>query len=626
MKITKLHITNFVQVASVHLDDLTGTTILTGENGVGKTTILNALTFAFGFPVRDARGVTISNKDLIGPNGDTCEVKALMEIGDRNLKLTATVGKERSVEIIDIERKQPAFLAAKGITATYTALYEAIGVPAQHIECAMSPRAYMLGPDLGAILADLCAGEWDMNDLQDAAGEHWIYLNTKIVGKTKPDLDALGKLAFTTRTEIKKSLASTKDELGRLDAVECPTSRDGKPMAESHIPVIEDALKGFHAQRDALMAEKGAVGSETGDRRAELEAAQAKVLADLEVAETFRNKAEFEYKQTQETLQSASKALTGVKEEHSKRNAVYLQAKALHEARLESGTQCSLCGHAMTEDEKIAVIEDAAHESYKAKTALDEIDLNDAKRQFDEFERTNNEAREASHKATAEYDRLITERNRIEHELEKLGKAKKQRSIDAIQTELESVEERIETGKQKLDMLRQWVAKQKYEAQADSLAKEIEHLNWMVAAFRDGEFLKSRLSGKVNVFEDACNEKLAPFGYSLAVRVEGKNAEVWLQKGDLTPAPIARCSKAELVLTGYAIATAFGVNSPVCIDDMDAMFSETKSKFIAQLKQRINDAPLFASGAWTAGAVDLEPISKYLTNAKVVWIGKEKAS
>ncbi len=64
--------------------------------------------------------------------------------------------------------------------------------------------------------------------------------------------------------------------------------------------------------------------------------------------------------------------------------------------------------------------------------------------------------------------------------------------------------------------------------------------------------------------------------------------------------------------------------SPICIDDMDAMFSETKSKFIAQLKARdISESPIFASGAWTAGNVDLEPITKYLTNAKVVWVGKE---
>ncbi len=138
MNITRLKITNFVQVKSLDIADLTGTTILTGENGVGKTTILNALTFAFGFPVRDARGTQVVNKDLIGPNGDSCEVKLLMEIGDRKLMLVAAVGKERTVEITDTERKQPAFLAAKGITATSAALYEPLGVPWSRIECALA--------------------------------------------------------------------------------------------------------------------------------------------------------------------------------------------------------------------------------------------------------------------------------------------------------------------------------------------------------------------------------------------------------------------------------------------------------------------------------------------------------
>lgn len=623
MNITRLKITNFVQVKALDIADLTGTTILTGENGVGKTTILNALAFAFGFPVRDARGTQVVNKDLIGPNGDACEVKLLMEIGDRKLMLVASVGKERTVEITDTERKQPAFLSAKGITATYAALYEALGVPAAHIECALSPRAYLLGPELGQILADLCAGEWSMDDLQDAAGDHFTYISGQFSKKEKTDLEAVGKWAFQTRTEVKKSVAALKADLASLDGLECPTSRDGKPMTESQIPVVEEALKGLQAQRDVLIGDKARAESGNEGQRTELEAAKERVVAALEAATATKDAAEKTYKQTQETLQSATKALSAVKEAHAKASMAAFNAEALHKQRLESGNTCASCGHTLTEDEKIATIEDAAHECHKAKVRLEEININDAKSQFDGFEQANTQAREAMHKATAEYDRLITEGNRIDHELEKLGANRPTKSLDAIVTEIETTEERIAAGKTKLADLKEWVRKSKLADQIAAFEADIAHLDWAVAAFRDGEFLKGRLSGKVNVFEDACNEKLAPFGYSLSVKVEGKSAQVWLQKGDNVAAPITRCSKAELVLAGYAVATAFGTNSPICIDDMDAMFSKTKSTFMAQLKLRDNAAPLFASGAWTAGAVDLEPVTKYLTNAKVVWVGKE---
>lgn len=621
MKISRLQITNFIQVKSLDMKDLTGTTILTGENGVGKTTILNAIGFAFGFDVRDARGVGIKLDELVGPNGDSAVIKLLMEVGGRNLKLTSTIAKGRYVEIEDVERKQPAFLGAKGIGATYEALYALMEADPKHIECALSPRAYLLGPDLGNILAALCSGDWSMKDVELAAGEHWAYLGPQLFHNPPcTNLPLVGKNAFELRAEVKKSLAKVKAEIERLGDTEQPTSRDGKPMGAEDIPKIQDALSGLQAQRDALLAEKARIESGATDRRPELEAAKAAI--NLDAAQFDVTKADGAYAQTQATFESANKALAHVKEAHAAANAACFQAEKKHEQRLESGNVCECCGHAMTEDEKASSIQDAAHELYKAKQALEEINLNDAKAQFDGFEQANTEARIAKQKAQAEYDRLVAEANRIDYELEKLGPVKESRSIDAVQTELESTEERIEVGTKKLNDLIAWSSKDEYAAEVEQLAKTIEHLDWAVAAFKDGEFLKSRLSGSAHVFEDACNEKLAPFGYSLSVVTKGKECSVWLRKGEREPAPITRCSKAELVLAGYAVATAFGTKSPVCIDDMDAMYSETKSKFIGQLKMRTNEAPLFAAGAWTAGTVDLEPITKYLTNAKVVWVEK----
>ena len=496
-------------------------------------------------------------------------------------------------------------------------------MPAAHVECALSPRAYLLGPELGQILADLCAGEWSMDDIKDSASDHFDFISMQFLKKDKTDLEAVGKWAFQTRTEVKKSVAALKADLASLDGLECPTSRDGKPMTESQIPVVEEALRGLQAQRDVLIGDKARAESGNEGRRAELDTAKDKVAADLVASTTAKDTTEKAYKQTQDTLQSASKALTTVKEAHFSATTAVISAEGLWRQRTESGNTCSSCGHTMTEGEKNAGIGSAAEELHKAKSALEEISLNEAKSQFDSFEQANTQAREAMHRATAEYDRLITEGNRIDHELEKLGTNRPAKSLDSIITEIETTDERIAAGKTKLADLKEWVRKSKLADQIAAFEAEVGHLDWAVAAFKDGEFLKGRLSGKVNVFEDACNEKLAPFGYSLSVKVEGKSAQVWLQKGDNTAAPITRCSKAELVLAGYAVATAFGTNSPICIDDMDAMFSKTKSTFMAQLKLRTNDAPLFASGAWTAGAVDLEPVTKYLTNAKVVWVGKE---
>lgn len=622
MKITRLQINNFAHVALLDIKDMTNTTVLTGKNGVGKTTILNALTFAFGFDVRDARGITIKNKELIGPAADSLSVKLLMEIDGRQLKLTASIGKDRGVEIEDVAKKMPAFLEAKGITATYAALYAAMGMEPAHIECALSPRAYLLGPDLGNILAAMCAGQWTNDDVKASAGEHWPYLSKYFTGNSV-SLETVGKTCFDTRTGIKKLLASAKADIERIGEIEQPMSRDGKPLDENQIPIIEDALRGLNVQRDALIAELGAASSNAASNRTTLEANLSSALVDLEFAAAEMGKLEKVYKASVDTLQSASNALNSVNESYSRAKAEHGAALALVASRKSASDTCETCGHTLSADEKTQLICAAESALKQASDALSAINIDDAKVKFDAFELENKQAREAYHAAQREFDRLSAEKSRIEYDLEKMGAVKAQRNADEIQTEIETMNERISAGMEKMAQLKAWSELQKMKACIPDFEADIAHLDWAVVAFRDGEFIKSRLAGSANVFEDGCNEKLSAFGYSLKVVVDGKSAQVWLQKGDLPAAPITRCSKAELVLAGYAVACAFGTNCPICIDDMDAMFSETKSKFVAQLKSRNSEqAPIFASGAWTAGAVDLEPITKYLSDAKVVWVGE----
>lgn len=625
MKIPRINIKNFVQIKQLDLNDLTGTTLITGKNGIGKTTALHAIGFAFGFDVRDARGVTIRLNELIGPHDESMEVKVYASIADRNLLITAGVdAKGRSVEIDDIDRKQPAFLGVKGIAANYAALYELMGVDPKHLECALLPRTYLLGPDLGNILAALCSGDWTMQDVKAAAGEHWAYLGEQFFNNPPcTNLDLVGRKAFELRAEVKKSIKKVEAEIEAIGDVVRPLSRDGKPMDPEQIPVVNDALQDLRSRRDALTMELGRVNSFDPEKRKTLESSRAENTKALDVATKAETKAKDDLKQTQDTLDSASKALDSVKKLHAEAEAVYAEANTRLQRLSASKDECITCGHKMSPEELKAVKAAIEDDIAKAKARLDEINLDDAESKCAVFDQAYIDAATRLQARKDERIETLAVASRIDYELEQLGGTKSMRSTDEIQTEIETVEERIAAGEIKLRELVAWTSKQSLGVKVTEAKKTIEHLDWAVAAFRDGEFLKSRLSGSVNVFEDACNEKLADFGYSLSVVVNGKDCSVLIRDGELQPSPIARCSKGELVLAGYAVATAFGASCPVCVDDIDALYSETKSKFISQLKLRNNEAPIFAVGAWTAGSVDLEPIRNYLTNAKVVWMEKK---
>lgn len=621
MRIHSIIIENFCGISRLELTKLNQSVLITGENGVGKSTVLNAIAFCLGVDVRDAAGNRIAPKDLVGGNGAEMMVRIAAQINDRDLEIEAGIRKDRYVEITDVVRRQPAFLGATGINATYEALYQALEGNKRIVECGLSPRHYLLGPELGETLAAFCGGEVTPDEIQQYCGDHWKHLSK--IFKSNPTLEVAGKDAFEIRRTTKKFRDDSKKKLDDVADAKQPLDRNGKPLDKSKYIAMSEAIEDLKLKRDRLIERRGVLSSIGNINIDELKAEKEQLVEHLEKAKSESSKAFSEY--------SAAKAKRDQFQEKvglESQEVNMFKAKLIdldtQIVKLESGAPCSNCGEAMDEKKRKDLLKRVRSDKAMLESEIKSRNIDGMTEELRGLQESVTKLNQ-DYVAKNEDTIKIGERLRsIEGKIGMYTIASNGDTMDSVNTEIESVSERLAIGEEKLKQLDAWILKSEMIEEIENYESEIAALDFAVKAFRDGEFIKGRLDSTRGVFETACNDALKPFGYQIEVRIDGKDVRVFMGR-DGSMNPISRCSKAEIVLAGFAVSTAFPCHGPVLVDDIDAMFSGTKSKFIAALKKLPKVRPVISCGAWTAGEVNVEPIRKYFgDDATVVWLERNR--
>lgn len=635
MKLTYIKIDNFREVRSIDLRNLTDNTILVGPNGAGKTTVLDAVRVCLAGQCYDQTGKRIPNEDLIGPHGKTATIDLGVEVAGKSFSLFLTIKKNGTALTAKDARAYEAFPGADSATTIRAALCEAMRTDLARIECAVNPRAYLLGPELGNMLAELCAGTVDLHQVRLAAGDHWEYLS-QLGCEACIDWDIagfarIGDAAYKRRTEVKKRLAVAQQTIADRESIEQPRDTKGHPMGPDKLQPLTKLLEDLQAQRDALIAERGRVEAVRA-RQAETERERERLRAAISEGE--------------EHVAIATKAMEAISLAHGEnldtaRRAAESVAQVEHvwraaQARLESATcalvalegeggACPTCGRTYTAKLRESLLAPLQNERDAAAAELAAIKYEDA------------QAKCAHYHAQAESSalRLGESRNilrdaqaeltRFQRDLAALVDVSGLPTVDELTERITALESRIKDGTAKVDALSRWAELVDARTSEDELQTELSHLEWAIMAFRDGEYLKSHLSDYKGEFEGRCNAVLAPYGYTLGVDVDGKHVEVTLAKDGHRAAPLAQASKAELVLAGWAVATAFSGESLICLDDMDALYGKTKNILLKSLTTREAGTPVIVAGAWTAPCVDLDPIRTALPAASVVWVENGEA-
>jgi hypothetical protein len=629
MKLKHLYIENFREARKIDLRDLTEATILVGPNGAGKTTILDAVRVCLTGQCYDQAGKRIPNEDLIGPHGKAATIDLGVQVGEKTFSLFLTIKKNGTTLTAKDARAYEAFPGAEGAAKIRAALCEALNTDLARIECAVNPRAYLLGPELGNMLAELCAGSVDVEQVRRAAGDHWDSISELAtdagIGWDITGIGKLGDAAYKRRTEVKKRLAVVQQTIADRESIEQPRDTKGHLMDPDKLQPLTKLLNDLQAKRDSLIAERGRIEA-IGDpalvesRRNEISLGLLKERTNLAAEQHILNELERSAADLEQTARLSAEAVRAVEDSwRASTNRVEAAERALSAMDIVSG-DCPTCGRPYTEELVTAMRGPLENELLNAREALERININGARATNDchqaaarEAAGTVAEARERVRKAEATLCRL-------ERDLAALPDVSKLKSVAELDSEIAAIEARCLDGRAKLEVLGQWAQLVNARAAEHILQAELQHLEWAIMAFRDGEYLKSHLSDAKGAFEAACNEVLEPYGYTLGVAVDGKHVEVTLAKEGHRPAPLAQCSKAELVLAGWAVASAFAGETPICLDDMDALYGKTKNILLKSLSSRKANSPVIVAGAWTAPNVDLDPLRTALPQASVVWV------
>lgn len=629
MKITSLTLKNFRhRPQHIDLQNLTSETILTGANGEGKTTILNALRVLFVGHVYDQTGKRISNADLIGSNGKTAVVTAGVELAGKAFELQLTIKNSGTTLTAQDDRAFEAFIGADTATKIRAAIREALGLDSAWLECALNPRAYLLGPVLGAMLSELCGGDIEEEEVKAYAGDRWNAIEALAgtsVGWGSGTLSYIGEAAYKRRTAVKKTLAVAEQRIAEHQGLEQPVDKNGQPIPANKLQQLAQQINAIQKERDDLVAERGVVTS-AGDpkeieaKRAELENEIAVIKVDIAAFEEKRITAIAERDEAIDAEGTAGELYRKLNRDVAAANQEIEEAEAALAALEGEDGACPTCTRKYTAKLKETLCKPLSAQRDAAITKRDAIDIKGAAEVMDGFTAMIAEKSDNVKTYKAEIDDKARRLHGKELALTGSPDPAGLRSVDEINADIEALDAKIESGNQKLEALGKWSALEKARGDKEIYDLELDDLEWAIAAFRNGEFMKARLAQNKGVFVDACNAALESFGYTMDVEVDGKEVVVAMAKNGKTPAPLAQCSNGELVLAEWVVAQAVSKSAPICIDNIDQLYGPTKNIMLKSLAERDADAPLFLAGAWTAGSVDLQPLRAALPGATVVWV------
>lgn len=630
MRITKIETENWRGTDLVELDNLEPTVLLLGPNGAGKSSILTAVQFALYERCFDVEGKRIPLGDLVRKGktfarvcvrfmdkGKEYEVVAVIDARNGNASTTRHFGfltGDKRDKVIAIRKRS---------------IWDVTGLAYERAEVMGNPKAYLYSKELRQMLASMAAPGVDEKALSafcdeqcDWFGEAINYYGMK-TPKTVEELGVFGGHVHDDRRETKKKIAELRAQAkGKAAKKKGPLTPDGKELTVEDIPAIREQLSVL----EGVLFDRN---KELGKAQQGKESRRDPEVLKKSLASTAKK--EYEAKQAMAESEAAREKASGELQDIRSRSSAQRGDMALVGDRvLADGDVCSKCGQevsakaakrlAANKDKEAAVltaIEVEAAKKAKQVALLDTIV----------------EAFRAAYSQVAGDTQAV--KNAIA-ETEKAAKEKPSRPLTEIKEEIAQATEQRTRGNEILEQLiRMQAASEVAEGDTsiEDLETELQHVEWAVKAFHDGEFIRLHCGSELAEFTAKVNGFLTGFG--LAVEFDMKQGVTYLGP-DLTTTvsgpvvariPIAQCSKGEQCLAQCAVALAFGLDAPVIIDDLDGLSFENKHRVINALRMSVSSARESHAGSVLLAAAwglkeQVEPakLAKAMAPASVVWL------
>jgi len=618
LQITSFYAKNFRGLGEVVLENLSPCWFLTGLNGSGKSSVLNAIQVVLNGRCYDRAGTRIQMEQLIGPNGRQADVELGVLVGATPMKLVATI-QVRGMKLLGCDATGTPVLGGSPNEVRAT-LCKRAGLQMELLEATTSPYSMLVSKDLSVTLGNLLGGELDQAMLEAFCGGRWDWFRRFLKDHAIPcasteHLALVGDAAEDVRKAVNKRIKELATEMS-TPAPTAPQARNGDPMSVEDITLVERTLTTMSAERDQLIGERGAAGS---GRSAEDIAAERARLVRTEVslaaqADALREQvnAAIELKETHET------ALRDILHRQSQARAAIQESESTLK-KWSSGLCNGVCGKKLAKDKIEELVGPARVELEDSKGALAELDESEAKKK-----QSREEAQVSIARLRPELGQLDTRLQDIRTQIAALDRERPSsaRTAQEISASINETEQRIATGRAVLDTLRAMKAREELVFEKSRLDVQKENLDWAVVQFRDGAALNVLCQGGRAEFETRCNEQLAAFGFEMSVSVAGKEAEVRIRRiGAGRWVPVSQVSNGEYTLAQLAVALGFGADGPILIDSVDALDGQRRSVFFQRLMAMQPAGSVVLAGAWSRAQVpDMAELQQVFAPVGVVWM------
>lgn len=615
MKLKEIRIKNFRGLGAFQAETDRTTLFLTGLNGAGKTTVLQALQMALFGRCFDAAGKRIQMADMVGPAGTKARIRVLVEVdrgdlaGDVVLDCTITA----RGQTLTVARRDGVLLLDGPQAGLRDQFWRAVGMDRRHAELAANPRPYCLGDEISDLLLELCGNEVSRAELRAFAGPRWPWLEGWLNGHPDLSIGGIADKAVEERRATKRRMEDLKDRIKALGGVERPRLKSGRLVEPDDLPALRDRLAELRAELQARQVDLEVARRQAGQAAPDPEAARLAHQQAVEAAEAAQEALET----AQAELDACAKEVAGQSHQShmllTERERLERQLKGLRGA----SETCETCGARWTKERRRQREEPLENRIAELKQQSAELQAA-SKVSMDRQDAARQAARQAAEKAQAAQGELARAQEAL-----RAAEASKvpQGDPEELARQVETLTAQVAAGEQIVRQAEQWMERTIAEEDLTREGTTLDNLEWAVECFRDGRFQAGRVDGPRAEFERACNEVLEGFG--LRLRVERRDGLVRVEVSGESgpPVPVAQLSKGERVLVEAAVALAYNPGAIICLDDLDALDSGNKGALLGDLES--SSAMVVCAGAWGLRDRNLEPLRAFLHGA-VVWVGAQQ--
>lgn len=518
MKIQKIEIVNFMGLKGLHEYDLPQIAAIIGPNGMGKTTLMNAI--RFGLTGAEPDGEIISNGMPV------CSVSVTMIDPADGVEYTFT-------RIKEVEKPSKCKINDKVTTkkSMDEKIEQVIGIPLDKVKILSSSDvvASMKPQEFSSFILDYIPEKLDLEKVISYVPDTTLGM-IEIMEATLPaenielsTLDEFETLCRNERKEIKAALDGKKKVVTSFPET---APEESTEEIQKQIQVLldkEGVVKVYAAKKEAY--DKAKAAAKAHREKVEKVRAEADALKADRPDPAIMDGLKKEYNSVQETLRNNQIALS------SATNAVNQLEVALK--NLESPV-CPLSDKIKCCQDKTAAKEDLVESIESSKEGIKAIEeeITKSSEKIAEIEKKMDEYR----KAASLYEKKIS----LLREIKALEEATPEIPAEPEMVETsEDFSEELDALQKKLTTISMFKEGETIRRQIGVLETKYSDYNALVKAFQEkGPVRTQIIEAYLKVFEDLCNERSTKVRPEITFKFESKDGVVVLMdngKGDMLP-------------------------------------------------------------------------------------------